>query len=173
MKTQQKTKYDVQAEKFVKNADFHFVKEYTGHRLYFDGDKERRATFKITVFSNTDKAKSFSYDFGNSVAESFKARNREGVHFMQNAKSFASYETSELHKRDIVEVKTPPSDYSLLSCMASDSYQSDTFEDWCDDFGYDTDSRKALDTFLKCQIISADINRFFTETELEQLCEIN
>jgi hypothetical protein len=26
-----------------------------------------------------------------------------------------------------------------------------TFEDWCYDIGYDTDSRKALDMYLKCQ----------------------
>jgi hypothetical protein len=92
---------------------------------------------------------------------------------MQKAISYASHDTAFLEKRGILEMKRPPSDYNLLACMSSDSHQSDTFEDWCGEFGYDTDSRKALDTFLKCQKISADINRFFTIDEIEALREIS
>lgn len=42
---------------------------------------------------------------------------------------------------------------SVLDCLASDSVSvenSPVFEDWADEFGYDTDSRKAEKTFQAC-----------------------
>lgn len=40
----------------------------------------------------------------------------------------------------------------ILYSLASDySCASDSFEDFCANCGYDTDSRKALDTYLACQ----------------------
>ena len=38
----------------------------------------------------------------------------------------------------------------LIYCILSD-YADETFDDWCSNFGYDTDSRKALETYLECQ----------------------
>lgn len=38
----------------------------------------------------------------------------------------------------------------LVYCILSD-YTDETFDDWCSNFGYDTDSRKALETYLECQ----------------------
>lgn len=47
---------------------------------------------------------------------------------------------------------TPPGLADVLSCLMSDACGAeDTFEGWCGDFGYDTDSRKALATYLACQ----------------------
>lgn len=41
---------------------------------------------------------------------------------------------------------------AVLSCLAMDaSACSMSFDRWCEDFGYDTDSRKALKTYLECQ----------------------
>ena len=39
-----------------------------------------------------------------------------------------------------------------MYCLIVDSEAcSETFESWCSNFGYDTDSRKAMDTYLACQ----------------------
>lgn len=38
----------------------------------------------------------------------------------------------------------------LVYCILAD-YTDETFDDWCSNFGYDTDSRKALETYLECQ----------------------
>lgn len=37
----------------------------------------------------------------------------------------------------------------------------ETFSDWCSNFGYDTDSRKALDTYLKCQDNADKLRKVF------------
>ena len=40
----------------------------------------------------------------------------------------------------------------VLYCLVMDCSACDmSFDDWCFDFGYDTDSRKALETYLTCQ----------------------
>jgi len=42
-----------------------------------------------------------------------------------------------------------PSAYDLLACLTKSDPGS--FEDFCGEYGYDTDSRKALDTYLEVQ----------------------
>ena len=44
----------------------------------------------------------------------------------------------------------PPTVSDVLDCLASDGsglYNGETFEQWCAEYGYDTDSRKALRTY--------------------------
>lgn len=45
-----------------------------------------------------------------------------------------------------------PTEAELIYSLISDSSADDmSFNDWCGDYGYDTDSRKALDIYLACQ----------------------
>lgn len=46
----------------------------------------------------------------------------------------------------------------LLDASAGD----DSFADWCDNYGYDTDSRKALETYLACQETAQKLAQLFT-----------
>lgn len=46
----------------------------------------------------------------------------------------------------------PPSLDDVLHSLVMDSEAENmSFEDWCNDFGYNMDSRKALDVYLACQ----------------------
>jgi len=65
-----------------------------------------------------------------------------------------------------------PTPYDVLTCVSSDSNVYDSFEDFCGEFGYDTDSRKAEGTWKKVKKFADRINAFFTETELEEFQEI-
>lgn len=47
-----------------------------------------------------------------------------------------------------------------------------SFEDWADDFGYDTDSRSALETYLECQKNGNQYRRLIGQKEREQIAEI-
>ena len=40
--------------------------------------------------------------------------------------------------------------YDILCCIGCDLQTPDTFEDFCAEYGYDTDSRKAFETFEQC-----------------------
>ena len=55
----------------------------------------------------------------------------------------------------------PPTLNGILSCLISDADGADalTFEEWCSDFGYDTDSRKAERIFNECRRIAVLLQR--------------
>lgn len=59
--------------------------------------------------------------------------------------------------------KQPAAD-EVLGCLVSDARGVDycrSFEDWCADYGYDTDSRKAERIFKACERSSKNLKRFF------------
>ena len=71
-------------------------------------------------------------------------------------KSFETpYKTGIGHRKAVpgkLPVPQAPKGADVVSCLLSDASSSDCgFEDWCGEFGYDTDSRSALDTYLVCQ----------------------
>lgn len=61
---------------------------------------------------------------------------------------------------------------SSVSCDASAFNDYDSFEAFCDNFGYDRDSIKALQTYRRGSAFGKRLRAFFTERELEQLAEI-
>jgi len=63
-----------------------------------------------------------------------------------------------------------PTEYDLLTCIQK--YDVGSFRDFCGDFGYDEDSRKAYRTYLLVCAEYGKVINFFTSEELEQLQEI-
>ncbi len=55
-----------------------------------------------------------------------------------------------------------PSAADVLSCLVSDasSGEHDSFEDFCSNFGYDTDSRSAESTWKECKRTAIRVRRF-------------
>jgi len=70
------------------------------------------------------------------------------------------------------ETGEDPSPYDVLACISSDAYCPDTFQDFCEEYGYEEDSIKALQTFQRCERFSKRLNEFFTREEIEDLAEI-
>jgi hypothetical protein len=64
-----------------------------------------------------------------------------------------------------------PTAYDVLACVTK--WNPGTFENFCSEFGYDEDSRRALKTYKAVCKEWRNISKLFTETELEQLQEIN
>jgi hypothetical protein len=61
---------------------------------------------------------------------------------------------------------------SVLDCLASDSagyVNARSFEDWCSEYGYDTDSRKAERTFNACKRQAERLREFLGDALYEQL----
>lgn len=68
------------------------------------------------------------------------------------------------------EKDTKPTAYSILACL---SYTpSENFEDFCDNFGYETDSITALKTFEAVQEQEKNLEKLFTVAELTKMAEI-
>ena len=65
-----------------------------------------------------------------------------------------------------------PSPAEVLACISGDCHCPETFDDFCSEYGYDTDSRQAYATWERCLAFSEKLNHFFTPEEIEALQEI-
>lgn len=63
--------------------------------------------------------------------------------------------------------------YDVLACISGDVYCPETFEDFCSEYGYETDSIKALQTFNRASRFAKRLRAFFSKEEREILSEIN
>lgn len=64
-----------------------------------------------------------------------------------------------------------PRAYDFLACM--DPFATiDSFEDFCREYGYDEDSRRAEKTYRSVKREVANLRRIFTEEQLEELSTI-
>jgi len=63
-----------------------------------------------------------------------------------------------------------PTAAGVLYCLLSDAEAVDqSFTDWAGDLGYDTDSRKALETYEACCKIGQSLRTVFTHSQREEL----
>jgi len=70
-------------------------------------------------------------------------------------------------------ITTEPSVADVFGSLLSDHEAGNqSFGDFCSDFGYDEDSRKAYATWEACQEISDKFQAMFTLAELETLSEL-
>lgn len=67
-----------------------------------------------------------------------------------------------------------PTLIDCLSCLLSDASSVDraSFNDWADDMGYDTDSRKAFAIYEACQATATALATLFTKQEIDDLHEM-
>lgn len=66
--------------------------------------------------------------------------------------------------------RTPPTEYDVLTCLTK--YDVGDFEEFCDEFGYDTDSRSAERTYKAVLDEWLNVQRLWTNEEIELLQEI-
>lgn len=63
-----------------------------------------------------------------------------------------------------------PKASEVLSCLASDASSADeSFEDWCANYDFDTDSRKAERTYRAVQSSTAKLRKFLGESVFDTL----
>lgn len=65
-----------------------------------------------------------------------------------------------------------PLPFSVLNHIYLEDTKGASFEDWCVDLGYDTDSRKALAAYLQCQEQTSRFKKAFPDVNLEDDEEI-
>ena len=71
--------------------------------------------------------------------------------------------------QSIAAEDTPPTMYDILTCLTK--HNTETFEDFCSEYGYNEDSIKALKTYKAVQREFNGVNRLFSDV-LDQLQEI-
>ncbi len=67
-----------------------------------------------------------------------------------------------------------PTPYDVLSCLSRDIYTPDSFEEFCSECGFDTDSRKAEQMHRACLELRYRLEWVFNTDEMRaELAEIN
>lgn len=63
-----------------------------------------------------------------------------------------------------------PTEYDVIACLEWNTPES--FEDFCAEYGYEEDSRKAENIWKDCRKMTKRLNAIFTESQIEILSEI-
>lgn len=177
--------YEKLASEFLEKNNIVIEKEFLKRDKYFQEDKEARNIFNITI-KNTLNNQNFSFTFWDSIFNTYSENNIVKRFIIDNKAEFWKnplyYTISRFNNSPIVlsskereilkEVLTKkPDDYTILSCIGSDYIDDYNFNDFCDTFGYDKDSIKALDLFNSLQKQSLKIKRFFTLEQIDYIKE--
>jgi hypothetical protein len=133
---------------------------------FFQDEKEERLVIRVTLIRGSQ---SFWLDFGRSIRDTDIYRRAKcqftqkeidysGTMLMLKEKGEAQREWQEVLDDTL---------YSLLCCIKSDYGCPIVFKEFCGEYGYDTDSRKAHDLWERCLEQSAGLERIFTEEEIQ------
>jgi len=151
------TDYQKQGNDFLSITRTEMGIKLLGHFPYWEDEKDSRDVYEITL--TREGRKPFIFKFGQSLANS-------GVPSMFGVRTIADKEKAEERAR---KDKKKPSSYDVLTSLTT--YDPGTFENFCADYGYDTDSRKAEKTYFAVQKEHSEVVRLFVDV-MEQLQEI-
>lgn len=178
------SEYEEQAEKFLEDTRTEFKAEFLKHGKHFEGDEEEERD--IYLISLKRGGREYKFEFGQSIAESgFKLMNPNTgeVKYLWFDKLTYNQDRNEKKLRmDIVnkignlgcfyiKFGSKPTAYGVLACLTTSD--PETFADFCDNFGYDTDSIKADKVYRGVVEEWNNVKMLFSDSEIEELGEIN
>lgn len=95
------------------------------------------------------------------------------VTFKNNKETFSTryftglgHRTKPRTKWDAAKPQAPNAADVLYSLTLDASAEHESFPDWCSNYGYDEDSRKALAIYDKCVKTAKELRRVFTREQL-------
>lgn len=171
-----KTDYEKQALDFLEKTGATIDIKFSRNGLHFDGDKDTRDIYTVTLSRGSRK---YTFDFGQSIMKSQYYQDYnipERTYTLNGGCRTGNYSINDLSRYQsggqklILKKGEAPTAYSILSCLTK--YDPGTFEDFCSEFGYDTDSKKAEKTYNGVKEEYQNVAMLFTDEEIELLQEI-
>ena len=174
--------YQKQAINFLKTTNSSISIEFLKHGFHFHNDKEKRDIYYITISKGSRK---YEFNFGQSLNDSGfyftmgKRRVDLDRKFLEVSKSQLTrhikrninYDYLDNGKSDKIHYPQAPSEYSILAAITK--YDPGTFEEFCEEYGYDINSKSADKIYLAVKDEWNHIQALYTDEELELLREIN
>ena len=172
--------YEKQAIAFLEKTGTIFTCVFLKKGKHFDDDKEDRDIYSITLKRGD---RSYTFKFGNSIANTFSAmygktsvllksewRKLPKQKIITFIRWYSKFNDFGAKKTDIINMPKPPTAYDVLCCLQK--YDPSTLEDFCSEYGYDTNSKKAEKTYLAVKEEYLNVCALFNSVELEELTEI-
>jgi len=168
-----------EVEIVLKNMGFSITSEFVPWKQSRNSkEKYLSLNWKITLLKNGKKILTTDYMAGCAHCPSYNGK--EKGYDKQRLLEFEcneGYAGKYMHSLgNITKITKQPllpeiSDFMYSIILDSDALQYD-FEDWCGNFGYEEDSRKAEKIFNECLEIGLKLNRAISSEEFERLREI-
>ncbi len=170
------TNYEQQAIDFLRETKSTLEIKFLKNGKHFDDDKENRDIYEVTIKRGT---RSMTFNFGASLNDSgfYYKKGVQKINIDRNHLNSSNLKLIVRHLDysfnpacDTIHKPIEPTAYSILSCLQK--YDVGSFENFCSDFGYNTDSRKAEKTYYAVEKEYMQLSSLFTEEEMEKLQEI-
>lgn len=178
------TDYEKQPQDFLTKTNTAFKAEFKEHGLYFDDDKESRDIYNITL---TRGEREYKFTFGQSLANSgfkiflnnsdkeslYKFRYELMTEANGDIKKYERLVKQKLKMYSGMKIKNNmqnPTPYDVLACLTK--YDPESFKDFCDCYGYDTDSRKAEKIYKAVCDEWLNVQKLWNDEEIELLREV-
>lgn len=165
--------YEQQAIDFLAKTNTTFSAKFLKNGKHFDDDKDNRDIYEIEISRGN---RSYKFNFGQSIYNSGKWHIKyHGLKMFNDdaaAKKFCLVTAGYMWPRDAKrnENFAAPTPYDVLACLTK--YDPGTFENFCSEYGYDTDSKKAEKTYKAVVSEYENMQKFFSDSELELMREI-
>lgn len=159
---------------FLNGTKTEFTAEFVKTDKYFPEDKCQRDIYKITLKRGK---REFSFLFGQSLADSsyYKDKDTKGEYLLdgseRNCFSSRKYAQKFLDEFCFKMNGKKPSEYDVLAGLTN--FDVGSFENFCLEFGYDTDSKKAEKTYQAVLKEFEMVRQLWSDKEIEILQEIN
>lgn len=164
--------YTKQANDFLEEAKATCKIEFAGCAKNTEwNEKEDRIFYNVTIETPRGKMEFVFWD-------SIHNTRIQKISFVEFARKYPKmmYENNYVHRakleKMLKEAKTEatPTAYDVLVCLTK--YDPGTLEDFCSEYGYDTDSIKANKSYIAVIREYKQLERIFTPEQMEKLQEI-
>lgn len=137
--------YEQQANSWAEKWGVIMTARHVGHMRHFPDDSDTRDVYEITLLRGERR---MVIKFGQSLSESgYSPKFSDGPYWRKLEQ-----------KKTCPPTRThTPTMYDVIACIQKTD--PGTFDDFRGDFGFDTDSRRALDTYMAVQREAADFAR--------------
>lgn len=160
--------YEQQAIDFLLKTGAIMEITFSNFGKHWEGDKEERDIYNVTISRN---GRQYTFKFGNSLNASgrYIVRNHgKDMHFQDRAAA-TRFASSVFDVKNNPNFKAPTY-YDVLAVLTKTD--PGLFQDFCDEFSYDTDSRRAERTYNAVRDEYLHLANIFSNDELEQMQEI-
>ena len=177
-----KTDYQKQAEDFLSKTGATLEIKFLKHGYHFADDNEERDIYECTLSRGS---RQYKFNFGQSLVNSgfYYTMGRQKINIdrkylqpehsknlIHHIRKDSGYAFMNNGKSDVIHYPKEPTAYDILACLQK--YDVGSFEDFCSDFGYDTDSRKAEKIYISVVHEYTQLCTLFTDSEMQEMQEI-
>lgn len=160
------THYNAQAKNFLQDTNTTFKAEFVENNFHFEGEKKKRDIYKITFTRGT---RSMVLNFGQCIKDSrYMLYIKELTPGYMMNKADIKLKIPPHHKKRFQDITPTP--YDVLACLTK--YDVESFQDFCDNFGYNIDSIEANKIYKACKKEFEEVQKLWNDQEIEKLQEI-